>query len=66
MTETSTPKRGPGRPRKPGGSDKPRTAGRIGSIWDEAKAIADQRGESMTAVIEAALRRYVQRHRDKP
>lgn len=35
---------------------------RLGSIWDEAKAIADQRGEKMTAVVEDALRRYIKRH----
>lgn len=36
---------------------------RIGPIWDEAAAIAARRGETMTAVIDAALRRYVARHR---
>lgn len=31
-------------------------------VWDEAKAIAAERGETLTAVIEQALRRYIQRH----
>lgn len=35
---------------------------RIGAIWDQARAIADARGEKLTAVIEDALRRYVRRH----
>lgn len=32
-------------------------------VWDAAKAIAAERGETLTAVIEAALRRYISRHR---
>lgn len=35
-----------------------------GAVWDEAKKLAEQRGETITQVIEAALRRYIQRHRD--
>jgi hypothetical protein len=35
---------------------------RVGNIWDEAKALADQRGEKMTAIVEEALRRYVRKH----
>jgi hypothetical protein len=35
----------------------------VGPIWDQAKEIADARGEKMTAVVEDALRRYVRRHR---
>ena len=62
MTEQETPRRGPGRPPKPEGA-KPKRNIRIGPIWDEAAAIAEQRGETMTAVIDAALRRYVSRHR---
>lgn len=55
MTET----RGVGRPAT--GQTPVRTM-RIGGIWDEAKAIADRRGEKMTAVVEEALRRYVRKH----
>lgn len=33
-------------------------------VWDEAKAIAAERGETLTAVIEAALRRYIARNRE--
>lgn len=33
-------------------------------VWDAAKTIAEQRGETLTSVIEAALRRYIARNRD--
>ncbi len=33
------------------------------AVWEAAKQIAASRGETMPAVIEAALRRYVARHR---
>jgi hypothetical protein len=36
---------------------------RIGEVWDAAAALAATRGETMTAVIERALRRYL---RSKP
>ncbi len=35
-------------------------------VWDRAKEIASDRGETLTAVIEAALRRYIARHPPKP
>jgi hypothetical protein len=35
---------------------------RVGTSWDEAKAIADRRGEKMAAIVEEALRRYIRRH----
>lgn len=53
-----------GRPPKPEGQTPVRTV-RIGNVWDEAKAIAEERGEKLPAVIDAALRRYVARHRHK-
>lgn len=31
--------------------------------WDQAKTTAKNRGETLTAVIEQALRRYIARHR---
>jgi hypothetical protein len=37
---------------------------RIGPVWDEALAIAKERGDRMPVIIEAALRRYIARHRD--
>lgn len=37
----------------------------MGHVWTEAKAIADARGETLRDVIEAALRRYIARHRAK-
>jgi len=33
---------------------------RVGHVWDEAKAIADSRGDHMAVIIEKALHRYVQ------
>lgn len=38
---------------------------RVGQVWDDAAAIAAQRGETMTAVIERTLRNYVARHRGR-
>jgi len=35
---------------------------RIGTVWDEAKTIADERGDKMVNILEDALRRYVRRH----
>lgn len=31
-------------------------------LWERAKAVAEARGESLSDVLRAALRRYVQRH----
>ena len=53
-------KRRPGRPRT---GVTPKRNIRVGQVWDEAAAIAAARGETMTAVIERALQRYVTRHR---
>ena len=61
MSETETTgKRPRGRPAT--GKTPVRTT-RIGPIWDEAAAIAAERGETMTAVVERGLQRYVTRHR---
>jgi hypothetical protein len=35
------------------------------NVWDEAKAIAEKRNETLTSVIDAALRRYITRHRNE-
>jgi len=32
-------------------------------VWNPAKEIAEQRGETITDVVERALRRYTSRHR---
>jgi len=53
-------KRGPGRPAT--GQVPVRTV-RIGPVWDEAYALAKERGDRMPDVIEAALKRYIARHR---
>jgi hypothetical protein len=39
---------------------------RIGNVWDEAKAIADARGDKMVVIVEDALRRYVRKHQETP
>lgn len=38
----------------------PARAVRVGVLWDEARAVAARRGETMTAVIIRALRAYVE------
>jgi hypothetical protein len=38
----------------------PARAVRVGVLWDEARAVATRRGETMTAVVIRALRRYVE------
>jgi Mn-dependent DtxR family transcriptional regulator len=35
------------------------------SLWDEAKATADEREENLSDVLRDALRRYVKRHTRK-
>jgi hypothetical protein len=58
MDETVKPRRG----RPPTGITPKRNI-RVGQVWDDAAAIAAARGETMTAIVEQALRRYVSRHR---
>lgn len=60
MDETTEPKRGRGRPAT---GVTPKRNIRIGQVWDDAAAIAAARGETMTAVVERGLERYIQRHR---
>ncbi len=58
-------KRGPGRPPKPEG---PKVALNLRvprELKDETNAIAHARGETLSAVVEAALRRYAARHRKR-
>ena len=54
--------RGPGRPAT--GQVPVRTV-RVGPVWDEAKALAAERGEKFSDVIDELLKRYVSRHRPK-
>lgn len=51
------------RPGRPATGETPKRNIRIGPVWDEAAAIAAERSETMTAVVERALQRYVARHR---
>lgn len=60
---SETPKRGPGRPRRAGPEIKPRTAGRIGAVWDDAVELAKDAGLTMTAYVEEALKRENARRR---
>lgn len=50
------------RPGRPATGQTPVRTLRLGPVWDEAKAIADERGDKMAIVIEEALRRYIRRH----
>lgn len=36
---------------------------RIGQVWDDAKAIAEKRGDSLNGVITRALEMYVELHK---
>jgi hypothetical protein len=36
---------------------------RMGPVWDEARTVADERGEKLRDVIERYLRRYIAAHR---
>lgn len=36
---------------------------RIGPVWDDARHVAAERGETITTVVERYLRRYVAAHR---
>jgi hypothetical protein len=53
-------KRKPGRPRT---GVTPKRNIRVGQVWDDAAALAAARGETMTAVVERALKHYVTRYR---
>lgn len=57
MDEQEKPRRG----RPPTGVTPKRNI-RVGTIWDEAEAIAKARGETMTAAVEAGLRWYISEH----
>ncbi len=52
------PKRRPGRPVTTGKT--PTRSMRLGDVYDQAKALAEQRGETITHVVERALAEYVQ------
>lgn len=38
---------------------------RMGPTWDEAAAVAKDRGEKLRDVVELALKRYIKRHAPK-
>lgn len=60
LSRVETPKRGRGRP--PTG-ETPKRYFRAGQIWDDAVAIAHERGETVTALAIRALEREVARLR---
>lgn len=35
---------------------------RIGRVWDQAHAVAEERGERLAVIIERLLRRYIANH----
>lgn len=49
-------KRGPGRPAT---GKTPTRCVRIGDVWDRAKVLAEQQGETITEVIERKLVEYL-------
>ena len=57
-----TEKRGRGRPPRPGGAREPHTHRYDPSTYARAEAIAQQRGEDLTEVLERALENYIRRH----
>lgn len=57
------PKRPRGRPPGTGKGVTPKRNIRVGQVWDDAAALAAARGETMTAVVERALKHYVHRYR---
>lgn len=60
-----TEPRGRGRPPKPEGAKVALNLRVPQELKDEANRIAHARGENLSAVVEAALRRYVARHRKR-
>jgi hypothetical protein len=49
------------RPGRPSSGITPKRDIRIGAIWDEARALATDRGEKMSALVTRALEREVRR-----
>lgn len=47
------------RPGRPATGQTPTRSVRVGDVWDRAREIAAQRGETMTAVITRALEAYI-------
>ena len=58
----SSPRRRPGRPAT---GTNPTRSMRLGPNFDEARAIAEANGETITAVVERLLAEYVARHKPK-
>lgn len=54
----------PRRPGRPATGQVPVRTVRVGRIWDQARAVAKERGERFADVVERELVRYVHRHRD--
>lgn len=55
-----TPKNKGGRPAT---GHSPTRSMRIGQVWDDAKTIAEKRGDSLNGVITRALEMYVELHK---
>jgi hypothetical protein len=62
MTEEAPRRRG-----RPATGETPKRYIRAGAIWDEATKLAEERGETMTALVIRAIEREVRRlHRGEP
>lgn len=61
MADETTTRKRTGRPRGTTTGETPIRHVRIGTLWDRGKELADQRGTTMTALVEEALRREVAR-----
>lgn len=51
------------RPGRPATGQTPNRSFRMGPVWDEARAVAKDRGENLRDVIERYLRRYIAAHK---
>lgn len=54
------------KPGRPATGQTPVRTLRMGPVWDEARAVAKERGENLRDVIERYLRRYIAAHKGKP
>jgi hypothetical protein len=61
MTEEAVPRNKGGRPKGSGQGETPIRHIRIGGLWEQGKALAAERGVTMTALVEEALRRELAR-----
>lgn len=61
MTSDTPAAKRRGRPKGSGQGETPIRHVRMGPLWERGKELADQRGMTMTALVEEALRREIAR-----